>query len=112
MTCGNGQASLPHENRAAAGRVVGPLLAGFGGGSACSLLGNRCGCYRSTVSAGQGLRRGPAQGARGGGPHDHSEYRELGHDYFTRRDNPDTTKRRLIHDLEALGYHVELTATA
>jgi transposase len=44
--------------------------------------------------------------------HDQSEYRELGHDYFTRRDHPDTTKRRLIHDLEALGYRVELTATA
>jgi hypothetical protein len=43
---------------------------------------------------------------------DQSEYRELGHDYFSRRGNPDTTKRRLIHDLEALGYHVELTATA
>jgi len=44
--------------------------------------------------------------------HDGSEYRELGHDYFTRRDNPDATKRRMIHTLEALGYHVELTATA
>ena len=44
--------------------------------------------------------------------HDQSEYRELGHDYFTRRDNPDATKRRLIHNLEALGYRVELTATA
>ena len=44
--------------------------------------------------------------------HDQSEHCELGHDYFTRRGNPDTTKRRLIHDLEALAYHVELTATA
>ena len=44
--------------------------------------------------------------------HDQSEYRELGHDYFTRRDDPEAAKRRLIHDLEALGYHVELTATA
>jgi transposase len=44
--------------------------------------------------------------------HDQSEYRELGHDYFTRRDNPEAAKRRLIHNLEALGYHVELTATA
>ena len=44
VTCGNGQASLPHENRAAVGRVVGPQLAGFGGGSACSLLaGQRAG---------------------------------------------------------------------
>jgi transposase len=44
--------------------------------------------------------------------HDQSEYRELGHDYFTRRDNPEAAKRCLIHNLEALGYHVELTATA
>jgi transposase len=44
--------------------------------------------------------------------HDQSEYRELGHDYFTRRDDPEAAKRRLIHNLEALGYHVELTATA
>ena len=44
--------------------------------------------------------------------HDHSEYRDLGNDYFTRRDNPDAAKRRLIHNLEALGYRVELTATA
>ena len=44
--------------------------------------------------------------------HDRTEYRELGHDYFTRRDNPDAAKRRLIHSLEALGYRVELTATA
>jgi len=44
--------------------------------------------------------------------HDQSEYRELGHDYFTRRDNPEAAKRRLIHNLEALGYHVELTAPA
>jgi len=42
--------------------------------------------------------------------HDQSEYRELGHDYFTRRDHPDAVKRRLIHNLEALGYHVDLTA--
>jgi transposase len=44
--------------------------------------------------------------------HDHSEYRDLGNDYFTRRDNPEAAKRRLIHNLEALGYRVELTATA
>ena len=44
--------------------------------------------------------------------HDQVEYRELGHDYFTRRDNPEATARRLIHSLQALGYHVELTATA
>lgn len=44
--------------------------------------------------------------------YDQSAYRELGHDYFTHRDNPEATKRRLIHNLEALGYHVQLTATA
>ena len=44
--------------------------------------------------------------------HNQSEYRELGHDYFTRRDNPEAAKRRLIHNLEAHGYRVELTATA
>jgi hypothetical protein len=44
--------------------------------------------------------------------HDQSEYRELGHDHFTRRDDPEAAKRRLIHDLQALGYQVELTATA
>jgi transposase len=43
---------------------------------------------------------------------DQSPYRELGHDYFTRHNNPDTAKRRLIHSLEALGYQVQLTATA
>lgn len=43
---------------------------------------------------------------------DGTAYRELGHDYFTRRDNPEATARRLIHNLQALGYHVELTATA
>ena len=44
--------------------------------------------------------------------HDQTEYRELGHDHFTRRDNPEATARRLIHDLQALGYHVQLTASA
>ena len=44
--------------------------------------------------------------------HDQTEYRELGHDHFTRRDNPEATTRRLIHDLEALGYRVQLTASA
>ena len=44
--------------------------------------------------------------------HDRTGYRELGHDYFTRRDNPEAAKRRLIHNLEDLGYHVELTASA
>jgi transposase len=44
--------------------------------------------------------------------HDHSTYRELGHDYFTRRDNPEAVARRLVHSLQAMGYHVELSATA
>jgi transposase len=40
-------------------------------------------------------------------------YRELGADYFTRRiDHPDTRKRRLIHELEALGHKVTLEPTA
>jgi transposase len=44
--------------------------------------------------------------------HDLTEYRDLGHDYFTRHDDPEATKRRLIHNLEALGFRVELTAPA
>jgi transposase len=44
--------------------------------------------------------------------HDQAEYRELGHDYFIQRETPEATARRLIHNLHALGYHVELTATA
>ena len=36
-------------------------------------------------------------------------YRDLGSDYFTRRfDNPDARKRRLIHELEALGHKVTI----
>jgi len=42
--------------------------------------------------------------------HDQSAYRDLGHDYFTSPDRPEAAKRRLIHSLEALGYHVQLTA--
>ena len=44
--------------------------------------------------------------------HDHAGYRDLGADYFTRRDNPDATKRRLIRELQALGYAVDLTPAA
>ena len=44
--------------------------------------------------------------------HDKSAYRELGHDYFTRRDNREVVARRLVHNLQAMGYHVELSATA
>ena len=40
-------------------------------------------------------------------------YRDLGSDYFTRRiDSPDARKRRLIHELEALGHKVTLETAA
>jgi transposase len=40
-------------------------------------------------------------------------YRDLGSDYFTRRiDDPDTRKRRLIRELEALGHKVIIEPTA
>ncbi|MGH3547548.1 MAG: transposase [Pseudonocardiaceae bacterium] len=40
-------------------------------------------------------------------------YRDLGSDYFTRRvDNPDARKRRLIHELEALGHKVTIEPNA
>jgi transposase len=40
-------------------------------------------------------------------------YRDLGPDYFTRRiDNPEARKRRLIHELEALGHKVTIEPTA
>ena len=36
-------------------------------------------------------------------------YRDLGPDYFTRRiDNPEARKRRLVHELEALGHKVTI----
>jgi len=39
-------------------------------------------------------------------------YHDLGSDYFTRRiDNPDTRKRQLIRELEALGHKVTLEPT-
>ena len=42
-----------------------------------------------------------------------SAYRDLGSDYFTRRiDNPEARKRRLVHELEALGQKVTLEPTA
>ncbi len=44
--------------------------------------------------------------------HDGSDYHDLGADYFTRHDNPDATKRRLIRELQALGYAVDLTPAA
>jgi transposase len=40
-------------------------------------------------------------------------YRDLGSDYFTRRiDNPEARKRRLIHELEALGHKVTIEPNA
>jgi transposase len=40
-------------------------------------------------------------------------YRDLGSDYFTRRvDNPEARKRRLIHELEALGHKVTIEPAA
>jgi transposase len=40
-------------------------------------------------------------------------YRDLGPDYFTRRiDHPDARKRRLIHELEALGHKVTIEPNA
>ena len=44
--------------------------------------------------------------------HDRTDYRDLGADYFTRHDNPDVKKRRLIRELQALGYTVDLTPAA
>jgi hypothetical protein len=35
--------------------------------------------------------------------HDQSEYRELGHDYFTSRDNPEAAKRRLTRVPQVMG---------
>ena len=36
-------------------------------------------------------------------------YHDLGGDYFTRRDNPDRRRDRLVHQLAKLGYAVDLT---
>jgi len=44
--------------------------------------------------------------------HDRAEYRDLGADYFTRYDNPDARKRRLIHDLQSMGYEVTIAPAA
>jgi transposase len=42
-----------------------------------------------------------------------SAYRDLGADYFTRRvDHPEAAKRRLVHELEALGHKVTLEPAA
>lgn len=39
-------------------------------------------------------------------------YNDLGPDWFTRRNNPDARKQRLVKQLADLGYDVELTPTA
>ena len=44
--------------------------------------------------------------------HDRAPYRELGSDYFTGHDNPDARKRRLVHDLQSMGYQVTITPAA
>ena len=44
--------------------------------------------------------------------HDGVPYRDLGSDYFTRRDNPEARKRRLVHDLQSMGYEVTITPAA
>ncbi len=44
---------------------------------------------------------------------ENTAYRDLGSDYFTRRiDNPEARKRRLIHELEALGHKVTVEPAA
>lgn len=44
--------------------------------------------------------------------HDEAPYRDLGSDYFTRHDNPEARKRRLIHDLQSMGYEVTIAPAA
>jgi transposase len=44
--------------------------------------------------------------------HDQVEYRDLGSDYFTRYDNPDAKKQRLIRELQALGHKVTVEPAA
>jgi transposase len=39
-------------------------------------------------------------------------YRELGADYYTRRDDPDRQARRLTRQLEQLGYTVTVARAA
>ncbi|AOT05608.1 transposase [Arthrobacter sp. U41] len=41
-----------------------------------------------------------------------ARFRDLGADHFSRRTNPDTTKRNHVRQLEALGYTVTLTTAA
>jgi transposase len=44
--------------------------------------------------------------------HDGAEYRDLGGDYFTRYDNPEARTRRLVRDLQSLGYDVTIQPAA
>jgi transposase len=44
--------------------------------------------------------------------HDQTDYRELGHDYFQRLNDPEVQKRRLIRQLEALGLKVTIQEAA
>jgi transposase len=39
-------------------------------------------------------------------------YNEMGADYLERRDDPARRQRQLVHQLEQLGYHVEITTAA
>lgn len=43
---------------------------------------------------------------------DDTEYLDLGHDYYTRRQDPDRRKRQALRQLQDLGYEVELTPAA
>lgn len=44
--------------------------------------------------------------------HDGVDYADLGADYYTRRDDPDARKNRLLRQLRELGYDAELTPLA
>ena len=44
--------------------------------------------------------------------HDGAEYRDLGSDYFTRHDDSEARKRRLVRDLQSLGYDVAIQPAA
>ena len=43
---------------------------------------------------------------------DQQPYHELGPDYLARIDDPARRRRHLVHQLEQLGYQVELTPAA
>jgi transposase len=44
--------------------------------------------------------------------HDLAEYRDLGSDYFTRHDNPEHKKNRLLRELQTLRYEVTIQPVA